>query len=130
MQWSFDFEICSNVEKTDDGVFINEYEVPDNLVELFQEAEDADEVVLHCHCNASSLPGCWYLNNGDPGYPPEQDEEVYLLSVAIGDKVLTPEIKLFDALERFLHRALIDNHEIDYPEAEYDDYEPGYEDDD
>jgi uncharacterized protein YneR len=42
-------------------------------------ADEADddymEIIIKVNCKGYYDPGCWYLRNGDPGYPPEGDEE-------------------------------------------------------
>jgi len=36
-------------------------------------------------------PGVWYLPNGDPGYPPESDEERIITYVTLGNYKFTED---------------------------------------
>ncbi len=71
--------------------------------------DDAEPILLDVSANISDYdPGCMYLRNGDPGYPPEGGE-VEDLEVTMPDgSVMNPiPAKLFSLLEELAHEAFV-----------------------
>lgn len=73
-------------------------------------------------------PGCMYLRNGDPGYPPEEDvevEEVEIESLFRYDPVIDDGVEVVDdAVEEAITEAIIEalcdgQYEVNYDEPYY-----------
>jgi len=90
-----------------------DYENPEFEVQV---GEETYTVYVEAKANYSYDPGCMYLRNGDPGYPPEEDFSIDYLKVSdvvdeAGNKV-TDEQKIkeiTDAVESVLYNMDLDN---------------------
>ena len=69
------------------------------------------DVDVHAMGNEYHDPGCMYLPNGDPGYPPEDDIEVDVIEIEAvfdGDEEVTLTDELEEALEELCIEAIED----------------------
>lgn len=120
--WHFSTELTLSVHLDENGLTIGLQWVPDEIEEQllpFMDSNDC-EMVVSFDVDGSYSPGCWYMPNGDPGYPDEWDEERIVTSISIGDHVLQDSKKyreLFGCLD-----SIIDEYELDESLYEDEDY--------
>ena len=106
---------------------IDEFEYDDRLYRIDVEAT----------ATAHHDPGCMYMKNGDPGYPPEDsfdidevDAEWYLIDEDDDSETEVEKTEeMNDALLEYLeeHDELFEFSEPDYEEPDYE--EPDYDED-
>lgn len=82
--------------------------------ELFQ---DTAEITIHFESTGSFDPGCMWMPNGDPGYPPEGDEERTFVAAFIREHGSKDEVRLSDDVGNRLfemYEEKINDVELDY----------------
>ena len=74
------------------------------------EVEVECTVRIKLKCSGYYDPGCMYLNNGDPGYPPEGDDvrEVQSIEIIDGDRVLSLTGPAWCQIEEFFENEIMD----------------------
>lgn len=74
-------------------------------------------------------PGCWYLRNGDPGYPPEGEDIRTIEKMTIDGKELSGDLRKMiedDVGEEVMEKLLKDQ---DLPECDDEEEGPEYDPD-
>lgn len=86
--------------------------------------EDEYEVEFKAYGTYWHDPGCMYLRNGDPGYPPEEDieiDDVEIESIFRYDPVIDDGVEVVDdeEIEEAIEEAIIESCENGEVEMEY-----------
>ena len=90
---------------------------------LLIEGENGSELVIYFQDSGHYDPGCHYLRNGDPGYPPESSNERAYFMATLDKKRLPDDLgqRLFDALEDQINEVVLDAEDYDPPEPDCED---------
>jgi hypothetical protein len=78
---------------------------------------DESEITIHFESSGSFDPGCIWMANGDPGYPPEGSEDREFVAATIREHGSKEEVRLPDDVGRKLfamYEQQIDDVGLDY----------------
>ena len=93
-------------------------EVWEDIADIIRPYLIDGEIAVRLDINGYYYPGCMYRSNGDPGDPPEGDEERIITAIIIGNKMFsdTQQPELFNRLADFL-QTYIEDVPVEYPDA-------------